>query len=68
MDHFDYWKVEDIEAKSPTAIDNFMIIKEKLCSPSGSIPITPEVREEKEEMRHGKIRRGVQIEDIAIPF
>ena len=54
VDHFDYWKVDDIQEQSPAAIDNFMIIKEKLCSPSGNIPITPEVHEEKEERRQGK--------------
>lgn len=67
VDHFDYWKVEDIEAKSPTAIDNFMIIKEKLCSPSGSIPITPEVREEKEEMRHGKSEEVFKLKTSLFP-
>jgi hypothetical protein len=42
-------KLMIIQEQSPAAIDNFMIIKEKLCSPSGNIPITPEVHEEKEE-------------------
>ena len=54
VDHFDYWKIDDIQKQSPTAIDNFMIIKEKLCSPSGIIPITPEAQGEKEEMLQEK--------------
>lgn len=54
LDHFDYWKVEHIQEQSPAAIDNFMIIKEKLCSPSGIIPITPEVQVKKEELLQEK--------------
>lgn len=45
--HFDYWKVDNIREQSPTAIDNYMVIKHRHCSPTGVILITPEIQNKK---------------------
>lgn len=42
-DHLDYWTLRDIADKSPEALDGFIVVRDKLCVPSGKIPIDPEV-------------------------